>query len=70
MVYDREMGVMRLLLTAPLPRWVLLVCKLVAGTVALGDHLLRVPAGLHPVRRDLRADRLALRAAGADRGRA
>src|SRR6266852_6907133 len=33
MVYDREMGVMRLLLTAPLPRWVLLVCKLVAGTV-------------------------------------
>jgi ABC-2 type transport system permease protein len=31
MVYDREMGVMRLLLTAPLPRWVLLVCKLVAG---------------------------------------
>jgi ABC-2 type transport system permease protein len=33
MVYDREMGVMRLLLTAPLPRWVLLACKLVAGTV-------------------------------------
>src|ERR1700740_3307746 len=32
MVYDREMGMMRLLLTAPLPRWVLLVCKLVAGT--------------------------------------
>src|ERR1700724_1301544 len=32
MVYDREMGVMRLLLTAPLPRWVLLACKLVAGT--------------------------------------
>src|SRR5258707_2311700 len=32
MVYDREMGVMRLLLTAPLPRWVLLVCKLVART--------------------------------------
>jgi ABC-2 type transport system permease protein len=32
MVYDREMGVMRLLLTAPLPRWVLLVCKLFAGT--------------------------------------
>ena len=28
MVYDREMGIMRLLLTAPLPRWVLLVCKL------------------------------------------
>ena len=32
MVYDREMGIMRLLLTAPLPRWVLLGCKLVAGT--------------------------------------
>jgi len=32
MVYDREMGVMRLLLTAPLPRWVLLACKLCAGT--------------------------------------
>src|SRR5713226_937400 len=26
------MGVMRLLLTAPLPRWVLLACKLAAGT--------------------------------------
>ena len=33
MVYDREMGVMRLLLTAPLPRWVLLACKLAAGAV-------------------------------------
>jgi ABC-2 type transport system permease protein len=32
MVYDREMGVMRLLLTAPLPRWYLLLCKLIAGT--------------------------------------
>src|SRR5260221_3680485 len=32
MVYDREMGVMRLLLTAPLPRWVLLACKLVDRT--------------------------------------
>jgi ABC-2 type transport system permease protein len=32
MVYDREMGVMRLLLTAPLPRWILLACKLAAGT--------------------------------------
>jgi ABC-2 type transport system permease protein len=32
MVYDREMGVMRLLLTAPLPRWLLLGCKLAAGT--------------------------------------
>ncbi|WP_439669917.1 ABC-type multidrug transport system, permease component [Cupriavidus necator] len=33
MVYDREMGVMRLLLTAPLPRGWLLACKLAAGTV-------------------------------------
>ena len=33
MVYDREMGMMRLLLTAPLPRWYLLFSKLVAGTL-------------------------------------
>ena len=33
MVYDREMGIMRLLLTAPLPRWYLLSCKLMAGAV-------------------------------------
>lgn len=33
MVYDREMGIMRLLLTAPLPRWLLLLSKLTAGTV-------------------------------------
>lgn len=33
MVYDREMGIMRLLLTAPLPRWFLLLCKLAAGTL-------------------------------------
>jgi ABC-2 type transport system permease protein len=31
MVYDREMGSMRLLLTAPLPRWFLLLAKLCAG---------------------------------------
>ena len=30
MVYDREMGLMRLLLTAPLPRWWLLLAKLFA----------------------------------------
>ena len=30
MVYDREMGLMRLLLTAPLPRWWVLLCKMVA----------------------------------------
>ncbi|MGI9134761.1 MAG: ABC transporter permease, partial [Rhodoferax sp.] len=32
MVYDREMGVMRLLLTAPLPRAYLLACKLAGAT--------------------------------------
>jgi len=31
LVYDQEMGSMRLLLTSPLPRWWLLFCKLVAG---------------------------------------
>ena len=33
MVYDREMGIMRLLLTAPMPRWYLLFSKLLAGTL-------------------------------------
>ena len=33
MVYDRELGSMRLLLTAPLPRWFLLVSRLCASTV-------------------------------------
>jgi len=33
LVYDREMGMMRLYLTAPLPRWYLLFCKLLAGTL-------------------------------------
>src|SRR5262249_34050925 len=32
MVYDRGMGVMRPRPTAPLPRWVLPACKLIAGT--------------------------------------
>jgi ABC-2 type transport system permease protein len=31
MVYDREMGSMRMLLTSPLPRWYLLICKLLGG---------------------------------------
>ena len=31
MVYDREMGSMRLLMTSPLPRWFLLSAKLLAG---------------------------------------
>ena len=33
MVYDREMGQMRLLLTAPLPRWWLLAVKLLAAAL-------------------------------------
>ncbi len=33
MVYDREMGSMRLLMISPLPRWYLLGCKLMAGVV-------------------------------------
>ena len=33
LVYDREVGTMRLLLTAPLPRWYLLFCKVIAGTI-------------------------------------
>jgi ABC-2 type transport system permease protein len=33
LVYDREMGTMRLVLTAPLPRWYLLLCKLIGGTI-------------------------------------
>jgi len=32
MVYDREMGSMKILLMTPLPRWYLLTCKLAAGT--------------------------------------
>ncbi|UWR21895.1 ABC transporter permease [Sulfitobacter sp. S190] len=32
LIYDREMGSMKLLLTAPLPRWWLLLCKLLGST--------------------------------------
>lgn len=32
MVYDREMGSMRMLMVCPLPRWFLLMAKLIAGT--------------------------------------
>ena len=31
MVYDREVGAMRILLVSPYPRWFLLLCKLIAG---------------------------------------
>ena len=43
MVYDREMGNMRTLLVSPLPRWFLLVSKLLAGT---GVSILQVYAYL------------------------
>lgn len=33
MVYDRETGSMRLLLSSPFPRWYLLLCKLLAGVL-------------------------------------
>ncbi|WP_424989986.1 ABC transporter permease [Fluviibacterium sp. S390] len=33
LVYDRETGAMRLLLTSPLPRWWLLTCKILASTL-------------------------------------
>ena len=33
MVYDREVGSMRVLLTSPLPRWFALLAKLLAGTL-------------------------------------
>lgn len=33
MVYDREMGSMRLLMTAPWPRWFLLGARLLSGTI-------------------------------------
>jgi ABC-2 type transport system permease protein len=32
LVYDREMGSMKLLLTSPIPRWWLLICKLLGAT--------------------------------------
>lgn len=43
LVYDREMGSMRLLLTSPLPRWWLLLCRLLAST---GISILQVYAFL------------------------
>jgi ABC-2 type transport system permease protein len=41
MVYDQEMGSMRVLLTTPLPRWILLLARLVAATfVSIAQALL------------------------------
>jgi len=48
MVYDREMGSMRLLLVTPLPRWYLLLCKLLAGVAVA---LLQVYVFLAPAAR-------------------
>ena len=45
MVYDREMGSMRILLTAPLPRWYLLTARLFAG-VLVGLPLVYVFLGV------------------------
>jgi ABC-2 type transport system permease protein len=52
MVYDREVGSMRVLLTSPLPRWFLLLAKLLAGTlVAVAQaYALLVIARLYGVR--------------------
>ena len=48
MVYDREMGSMRVLLTSPMPRWFLLFCKLMAGTFVslIQVYIFLVVAGL------------------------
>jgi ABC-2 type transport system permease protein len=52
MVYDREVGSMRVLLTSPLPRWFALMAKLLAGTlVAVAQaYALLVIARLYGVR--------------------
>jgi len=38
MVYDREMGSMRILMVSPLPRWFLLSAKLLAGVIVSVLH--------------------------------
>ena len=50
MVYDREMGSMRVLLTTPLPRWFLLVSKLVGRRRRVDPAGLRLPAHRRAVR--------------------
>ena len=51
LVYDREMGSMKLLLTAPLPRWWLLFCKLLGATAisVLQVYTFLLLAGLYGV---------------------
>ena len=52
LVYDREMGSMKVLLTAPLPRWWLLFCKLVAGAIIsiLQCYTFLLIAGIYGIR--------------------
>jgi ABC-2 type transport system permease protein len=52
LVYDREMGSMRLLLTAPLPRWWLLLCRLIAGSLisVLQAYTFLLIAGIYGIR--------------------
>lgn len=52
MVYDREMGSMRVLLTSPLPRWFLLLAKMVAQicVAAVQVYLFLLIAALWEVR--------------------
>jgi ABC-2 type transport system permease protein len=52
LVYDREMGSMRLLLTAPLPRWWLLLCRLIAGSLisVFQAYTFLLIAGLYGIR--------------------
>jgi ABC-2 type transport system permease protein len=52
MVYDREVGSMRVLLTSPLPRWFALLAKLLAGTLVavLQAYAFLIIARLYGVR--------------------
>ena len=64
MVYDREMGSMRVLLVSPLPRWYLLVAKLLAGTLVAVLQVYAYPRGRLVLGGRSAADRLSDRAAG------
>mgnify|MGYP002525670553 CR=1 FL=1 len=52
MVYDREMGSMRTLLVSPVPRWYLLFCRLLAGTLVsiLQSYAFLLVAALFDIR--------------------
>ena len=66
MVYDREMGSMRVLLVSPMPRWWLLSCKLVAGRPGRLLPGLRLPRHRLVLGGAAAADRLSHRLPGAD----